>query len=593
MPPKHKVHDGESSKGKAPAVKGEGSAPRPVDDFTQLLQQQVKVHGEQIQQLLEMQRTTHEQAQAQDIVHRHVPVQTEVYDRFRRFNPPEFMGSNDPAVAKEWIKSLESIFSYLYMEDADKVTCAIFLLTKHARIWWENARMALPAIPLTWETFKTVFYNKYFSKDVRAKKASDFLNLKQRTMSMIDYIQQFEAGIQYVPYIAQDDTSKGEHFMRGLCSKIKRDVRMSKVVTYGEIVERALMAEQDEQDIDRDRQQRRQKYFQKSQGTGQSKKTDNRGTRPEESRDKGPPPCKEQDRPPCPKCGKLHGGECMQGYNVCYRCKKPGHLARNCPGSSEKVQGCFFSMTKEKVDADTSMINGMFWISGITAIVLLDSGATYSFILELFVRRLGITASTTETQLAIALPSGQELQTNQIVRGCPIYVQGHQVYADLIVLRMTDFDVILGMDWLSKYRVSIHCGIKMIKFAPVGAEPFTVASAEVFSDDVTGLPPDKEIEFELLDKGFIRPSFSPWGEPVLFVKKKDETLELALNLSYEERPVQILDRKSKVLRGKEISLVKLLWRNHAIEEATWEREDEIQQRYPELYGTPNLEDEIL
>ncbi|XP_075499235.1 uncharacterized protein LOC142537620 [Primulina tabacum] len=305
-----------------------------------------------------MQWTTHEQAQAQAIVHRHGPVQTDVYDRFRRLNPPEFMGSTDPAVAEEWIKSLESIFSYLHMEYADKVTCAIFLLTKHARIWWESARVALPVGPLTWGTFKTVFYNKYFSKDVRAKKASDFLNLKQGTMSMTEYIQQFEAGVQYVPYIAQDDTSKGEHFMRGLRSEIKRDVRMSKVATYGEIVEIALMAEQDEQDIDRDRQQRRQQYFQKSQGTGQGKKTDNRGTRPEESRGKGPPRRKEQDRPPCPKCGKLNGGECTQGSNVCYRCKKPGHLAKNCPGSSEKVQGRLFSMTKEEVDADTSMITG-------------------------------------------------------------------------------------------------------------------------------------------------------------------------------------------------------------------------------------------
>ncbi|XP_073019331.1 uncharacterized protein [Primulina eburnea] len=174
------------------------------------------------------------------------------------------------------MKSLESIFSYLHMEDVDKVTCAIFLLTKHARIWWESARVAVSAIPLTWETFKSMFYNKYFSKDVRAKKASDFLNLKQGNMSMTEFIQQFEAGVQYVPYIAQDDTSKGEHFMRGLRFEIKRDVRMAKVFTYGEIVERALMAEQDEHDIDRDRQQRRHQYFQKSQGSGQGKKTDSR-----------------------------------------------------------------------------------------------------------------------------------------------------------------------------------------------------------------------------------------------------------------------------------------------------------------------------
>ncbi|XP_075499271.1 uncharacterized protein LOC142537658 [Primulina tabacum] len=144
-------------------------------------------------------------------------------------------------------------------------------------------------------------------------------------------------------------------------------------------------------------------------------------------------------------------------------------------------------MTKEEVDADTSMITGMFLISCITAIVLLDSEATHSFISESFVKRLGITGSTTETQLAIALPSEQELQTDQVVLGCPIYVQGHQMYVDLIVLKMTYFHMILAMNWLSKYGVTIDCGMKMIKFAPLGAEPFIIASA--------GLPPDREIEF--------------------------------------------------------------------------------------------------
>ncbi|XP_073025139.1 uncharacterized protein [Primulina eburnea] len=221
-----------------------------------------------------MQRTTHEKAQVQAILPRQLSVQADVYDRFRCLNPPEFMGSTDLAVAEELIKSLGSIFSYLHMEYADKVTCAIFLLIKHARIWWESAKVALPARPLAWDTFKSTFYNKYFSKDVRAKKASDFLNLKQGTMSMTEYIQQFKAGVQYVPYIAQNDTSKGEHFMQGLFSEIKRDVRMSKVVTYGEIVEISLMAEHDEQDIDKDRKQRKQQYFQRIQGTGQVKKTD-------------------------------------------------------------------------------------------------------------------------------------------------------------------------------------------------------------------------------------------------------------------------------------------------------------------------------
>ncbi|KAL5537390.1 hypothetical protein UlMin_045543 [Ulmus minor] len=56
-----------------------------------------------------------------------------------------------------------------------------------------------------------------------------------------------------------------------------------------------------------------------------------------------------------------------------------------------------------------------------------------------------------------------------------------------------------------------------------------------------------------------------------------------LDLTYQEQPVQILDRKDKALRNKVIPLVKVLWRNHKVEEATWEREDEMRAKYPHLF----------
>ena len=55
-----------------------------------------------------------------------------------------------------------------------------------------------------------------------------------------------------------------------------------------------------------------------------------------------------------------------------------------------------------------------------------------------------------------------------------------------------------------------------------------------------------------------------------------ETIELRPNLSYEEDPVEILAREVKELRNKKIPLVKVLWRNHKTEEATWESEEMMQ-----------------
>ena len=60
-------------------------------------------------------------------------------------------------------------------------------------------------------------------------------------------------------------------------------------------------------------------------------------------------------------------------------------------------------------------------------------------------------------------------------------------------------------------------------------------------------------------------------------------IELRDDLSYEEQPVRILGREEKELRNKRISLVKVLWRNHLVEEATWERENQMRDQYPHLF----------
>ncbi|KAG8503406.1 hypothetical protein CXB51_001385 [Gossypium anomalum] len=60
-------------------------------------------------------------------------------------------------------------------------------------------------------------------------------------------------------------------------------------------------------------------------------------------------------------------------------------------------------------------------------------------------------------------------------------------------------------------------------------------------------------------------------------------IEVQSDLTFEEEPVQILDRDVKVLRRKSVPLVKMLWRNHGREEATWEIEEAMRQQYPQLF----------
>ncbi|XP_073304139.1 uncharacterized protein [Primulina huaijiensis] len=88
----------------------------------------------------------------------------------------------------------------------------------------------------------------------------------------------------------------------------------------------------------------------------------------------------------------------------------------------------------------------------------------------------------------------------------------------------------------------------------------------------------RPLEFNVGDQVFVK--IAPLKGVMRFGKK---ALDLLPNLSFEEVPVQILDGKVKVLRNKEIGFVKVLWRNYVIEEATWEPEEDLRERYQDLF----------
>ncbi|GMJ03683.1 hypothetical protein HRI_004037500 [Hibiscus trionum] len=71
-----------------------------------------------------------------------------------------------------------------------------------------------------------------------------------------------------------------------------------------------------------------------------------------------------------------------------------------------------------------------------------------------------------------------------------------------------------------------------------------------------------------------------------------EEIELNPDLTYEEWPVEILASDSKVLRGRTIELVKLRWQRRGVDEATWERKEDMERQFPYLFQLGNFEDEI-
>ncbi|GJS67294.1 putative reverse transcriptase domain-containing protein [Tanacetum coccineum] len=184
--------------------------------------------------------------------------------------------------------------------------------------------------------------------------------------------------------------------------------------------------------------------------------------------------------------------------------------------------------------------------------MLFDSGADRSFVSTTFSDLLDVTPSTLDTSYAVELADGRISKINIVHRGCTLGLLGNLFNIDLMPVELSSFDVIIGMDWLAKYHTLIVCEEKAIRI-PYGNEVTSKKAEdkskekrledvqivrlfpEVFPEDLHGLPLARHVEFqidllqELYDRGFIRLSSSPWGAPVLFVKKKDGSFRMCID----------------------------------------------------------------
>jgi hypothetical protein len=198
----------------------------------------------------------------------------------------------------------------------------------------------------------------------------------------------------------------------------------------------------------------------------------------------------------------------------------------------------------------------------------------------------------------IATPGGK-ISSTQVCRSVPIQMGKNLMRTDLLLLDLEGMDVLLGMNWMTQYHVSLDISSRTVEidspeheptilylpqreyinsctYAATGIKlkdiPIICEYPDVFLDDLPGMPPDWDIEFiielqpgtapiskrpyrmppnelaelkiqlqDLLDKGYIHPSASPWGCPALFVKKKDNSLRLCVDY----RPLNAVTIKTK------------------------------------------------
>ena len=109
-------------------------------------------------------------------------------------------------------------------------------------------------------------------------------------------------------------------------------------------------------------------------------------------------------------------------------------------------------------------MTGTLSILGDDARVLIDPGATHSFISREYVARVGTTPVPLSCSLEIATPTGESLWPNQMLKGSLFSIENQDMKADLISIDLKGFDVILGMDWLAANYDSMDCFRKEVIF---------------------------------------------------------------------------------------------------------------------------------
>ena len=218
------------------------------------------------------------------------------------------------------------------------------------------------------------------------------------------------------------------------------------------------------------------------------------------------------------------------------------------PGMQTKTrtQAMVYAVTPQDADAAPYVVTGIISILDHDASTLVDPGTTHSFASKHFLDRYQIETQPLEGRMRVSLPAGYPLFSDRVVRDSRVLIEGQEFPVDLIALDIRDFDVVLGMDWLSRHRSTLDCYKKEVKLHKLGKLevkfkgihrklssnmisamevqrmlrkgcqgfiayvvetgkegtmvdeiPVVREFPDVFPDDIVGLPPEREVEFTI------------------------------------------------------------------------------------------------
>ena len=142
--------------------------------------------------------------------------------RFRAYHPPTFTGGGDPMVADHWFMQIEKVLEAMEIaSDTTRIRLVTFQLEGEAQVWWKWARTSRDLDAMTWVEFQKIFMGKYFPDTVRHAKAQEFLELKQGTMTVMEYVARFTELARFADDYVATNMAKVRRFENGLKLSIR------------------------------------------------------------------------------------------------------------------------------------------------------------------------------------------------------------------------------------------------------------------------------------------------------------------------------------------------------------------------------------